>query len=176
MERSKLADLSEIVSSIAIVVTLIYLTVEIRQNTSALNAQSRQAVLESAQTELFMLMDNPEITVAMTKTEFLSPEEQIRLDNFFTASLRAREFAWLQFQDGSIDESQWSTEFAVLLSILDTQLSRDWWDGLGRFVFSEEFGAYIDDLLLQHEATETIWTASSSWSKRQGVSASDSPE
>jgi len=35
MDRSKLADLSEIVSSVAIVVTLIYLTVEVRQNTDA---------------------------------------------------------------------------------------------------------------------------------------------
>jgi len=51
MDRSKLADLSEIVSSIAIVITLIFLTVEVRQNTNALHAQSRQSVLEAAQVE-----------------------------------------------------------------------------------------------------------------------------
>ena len=124
MDRSKLADLSEIVSSIAILITLIYLTVEIRQNTSALNAQSRQAVLEAAQTELFMLMENPDVTLSMTKDGPLSEREQIRLDNFYTAAIRGREFSWLQYRDGSIDEDQWATELAVLISILDSQRSR----------------------------------------------------
>ena len=42
MNTSKLADISEIVSSIAIVATLIYLTIQVQQNTEALHASQRQ--------------------------------------------------------------------------------------------------------------------------------------
>lgn len=80
MDRSKLADLSEIVSSIAIVITLIYLTVEISQNTSALQAQSQQAVLEAAQTDMYYLADNPDIALTVTKAGSLTSQEQIKLD------------------------------------------------------------------------------------------------
>ena len=61
MNRSKLADLSEIISSVAIVVTLIYLTVEVRQNTNALHAQSRESVLVAGHTELFTLIDRKSV-------------------------------------------------------------------------------------------------------------------
>ncbi len=79
MDRSKLADLSEIVSSIAIVVTLVYLTVEIRQNTNALYAESRQSVLTAAQTELFALVENPNLIVSVAKDDPLTEEEQVAL-------------------------------------------------------------------------------------------------
>ena len=176
MNRSKLADLSEIISSVAIVITLVYLTVEMNQNTNAMNAQTRQAVMESAQTELFVLMDNPDLSISMTKSDPLSAEEQVRLDNFFTASLRSREFSWLQYQDGSIDELQWATEQAVLQSIFDTRQSRDWWNVVGREVFGAEFVSFVDELLQQTGPTEEVWNASANWSTRNGNSGMSASE
>jgi len=176
VNRSRLADLSEIISSVAIVLTLVYLTVEMNQNTNAMNAQTRQAVMEAAQNELFVLMDNPGLTISIAKTGELSAEEQIRLDNYFTASLRSREFSWLQYQDGSIDELQWATEQAVLRSIFDSRQSRDWWNALGQYVVGNEFGAFVDDLLQQNAPTETIWNASANWSTRQGSATTAAPQ
>ena len=176
MDRSKLADLSEIVSSIAIVVTLIYLVVEIRQNTNALNSQSRQAVMEAAKNELFALIENPDLTISMIKTEPLTSEEQIRLDSYYAATLRNREFSWLQFQDGTVDELQWETELSVLSSIFDTSRSRDWWDKIGRHVFGPQFVSYVDEILEQQEPTNTIWQSSENWASRKNYAEIDSSE
>lgn len=110
MDRSKLADLSEILSSIAIVFTLIFLTVEVRQNTNALHAQSRQSVLDAAQVELYFQAEHPGIALSAIKAGPLSAEENISLDAVLAALMRGREYSWLQHQDGAIDERQrWTT-------------------------------------------------------------------
>lgn len=166
MNRSKLADLSEIFSSIAIVITLIYLVIEITQNTDALRGQTRQAVLESAQAELTILFDNPEIARSLSGDSPLSEADNIRIDNFLTIALRAREFSWLQYQDETIDEKQWATEYAVLISLLDSDVTRLWWDRLGRHVFGEDFVGFVDQTIADVPATNTIWKLSTSWSSQ----------
>ena len=60
MNRSKISDYSEIVSSIAIVATLIYLTVEIGQNTTAMRTQTAQSILDAGQAELMAFIDHPD--------------------------------------------------------------------------------------------------------------------
>jgi len=47
MNTSRLADISEIMSSIAIVITLIFLTVQMHQNTRAIEATARQGASDS---------------------------------------------------------------------------------------------------------------------------------
>ena len=117
MKIETLTVFTEIVGSIAIVVSLIVLTVEVRQNTEALNAQSRQSVLAAAQNELFVSVDHPNFAAALVKPGPLTEEENIQLDAYFTATLRAREYSWLQYRSGTIDQDQWDTELAVIKSI-----------------------------------------------------------
>ena len=93
MNTSKLADMSEIVSSIAIIVTLIYLTVEVQQNTDALHAQSRQSVLSSAQTDIVVMLEYPGIVKSIVKTEPLTPDEHIQLNMLLVAAMRVREYS-----------------------------------------------------------------------------------
>jgi len=165
VNRSKLADLSEILSSIVIVATLVYLAVEITQNTKALEAQTSQAVMESAQEELFVLLEHPEVTIALGSDEPMNELDHIRLDNFLTASLRSREFAWLLYEDGAIGQEQWNTEIAVLVTIMDPKKTRLWWRNLGSQYFSPEFVKFVNSVLDQHEGTDSIWRKSKNWSE-----------
>ena len=164
MNRSKIADLSEILSSIAILVTLIYLTVEISQNTDALHAQSRQAILTSAQAELFDLAHNPEITKSIVKAGPLSEDENIVLSTTFTAWMRVREFSWLQYQSGIIDESQWATEVEVIGVILRPPRTRLWWNVVGRSLVGDPFGEFVDDLVRDQATTNEGWLRNTNWS------------
>jgi hypothetical protein len=163
MNRSRFADIGEIVSSVAIVLTLIYLIVEIRQNTEALYAQSRQSVLAGSQTQLTGLMENPEIVTSITKSGPLTAEENIRLNAFLQSALRTREFTWLQYQNGVVDEPAWRTEVAIIQFIFDSQRTRDWWAAVGRRVYAEEFSSFVDDLLDSQPPTETSWQATTEW-------------
>ncbi len=164
MDRSKLADYSEILSSIAIIVTLIYLVIEIGQNTDALHAQTRQSILQAAQAELMLLVENPDIALSIPTLGALTPEENVKLDVFLALTMRSREFSWIQYERGEIDETQWNSEVAAMRVILDSQRIRNWWHALGRNYASEEFAQYVDQLIQDQPATGKSWDSSAEWS------------
>ena len=59
MKLEKLSSLAELVSAIAIVVTLGYLVIETQQNTAAVLASVRQAMLENDLELIRMIVDYP---------------------------------------------------------------------------------------------------------------------
>ena len=153
MDRSKLADLSEIVSSIAIFATLIYLTVEIRQNTVAVRTQTAQSVLQAGQTELAMIVENPEIALSIPNSGPLTPEQSVMLDAYFASNMRNREFAWVQYSNSTIGDVIWDSEVTVLRVQLDSIRFREWWNKLGRHYIGQEFAQFVDQLIEEGPAT-----------------------
>jgi hypothetical protein len=165
MNRERRRDLFEAVGLLVVVASLLILILEIRQNTNALYAQSRHAIMEASQLELILQFDNPDIALSIIKEDSLTQEEQIRLDAFLTSTLRAREFAWLQYRDGVIDDDQFATELAVITTIFDASRNRRWWNVLGREYVSGEFGTFIDDVLESRAATDTVWQSVPVWER-----------
>jgi hypothetical protein len=164
MDRSKLADISEIVSSIAIVITLIYLIIESSQNTAAIRSQTAQAILQAGQTDLAMIVADPEIGMTIPDTGTLTPEQNVRLDAHFVMTMRSREFAWLQYQNGSIDANNFEGEVQVLHVLLDSIRLRAWWEKLGRSYMTKEFAAFVDQLIAEGPATDRLWLPTLDWS------------
>ena len=161
-----LGSLGDFVGAILIAVTLIYLSVQVRQNTRALNTQSRQAALTCSQVELLAAVDHPDIHLAMLRgVGGLSPEENVKLYFWLTLCMRSREFAWLQFRDGTIDEAQWRQESLVIEAVFGRGLNRFWWESGGRQVFPAEFVAFVDDLLRDSPGIDPSRLAS--WSNHE---------
>jgi hypothetical protein len=163
VNRDKRRDLFEAVGLLAVVASLVVLILEVRQNTNALFAQSRQSIMASSMQELILQFDNPNIALSIIKTEPLTMEEQIQLDAFLTSSLRAREFAWLQHKDAAIDDGQFETELEVIGVIFDSSRIRRWWNSLGRHYFSSQFVEFIDAELEGRQPTDTIWGDVTTW-------------
>ncbi len=163
LKISRLADITEILTSIAVLVTLVYLAVEINQNTEALHGQTRQSVLEASQAELFKLADRPELAINFVKDGPLSEAESVELHMFLLATMRLREFSWLQYMNGTIDQSQWDTELGVLKILLVTPRTRHWWNTLGRPAFSHEFSTFVDDSIKNEPVTDEVWKQMQTW-------------
>jgi len=158
-----LGNLGEFIGAIVIVVTLIYLAMQVRQNTNALQAQSRQAVLSGAQAELFKLIENPDISINMSKAESLTTEEQVKLGHWFGAVMRLREFSWQQYQNGIIDDVQWSTELGIIQSVLSAHRSRTWWDSVGQNIFGAKFAAFVNDALRDQPISDDLSKKMTDW-------------
>ena len=163
MSIEKRKELFEAVGLVAVVASLIVLTLEVHQNTNALYAQSSQTVLEGAMQELLLQFENPDIAQMIITEQPLTTVEQIRLDAFLSSTLRAREFAWLQYRNGVIDADQFSTERAVIGVIFDSSRIRRWWNSLGRQYASEGFVRFIDAELEERIATDEIWREVTTW-------------
>jgi hypothetical protein len=139
-----LGNLGEFIGAIVIVATLIYLTLQVRQNT---------------------------ILLAGMKTEPLTTEEHIRLGFWLAGSMRSREFAWLQYGKGVIDEVQWHTEALAIQNLLLPPVSRGWWESVGRKIFSAEFARFVDDLIRDQPTTNELAEYWMSWTNRQVATA-----
>lgn len=148
MKLEKLSAIAELVSSVAIVVTLVYLAIQTQQNTLAIQATVRQAMLTDDREMLFQQIAHPHLVGNRAGGADLSDEQLVELASYLVASVRVRENQWLQYQNGVIDERTWLTYRAALRAVFDTEFVRAWWrNRSGRGEFDAGFVAMVDDLL-----------------------------
>ncbi len=147
MNWTKASSIAEILSSVAILITLVYLVVEIQQNSKATQADTRQAILDSDQQYLELLVDSPELNLLQYKAD-LSDEERIRLSYLLTTFVRMRESNWLQYKNGTLDDETWQTYRLSLIAQLSAPQTRLWWQNFGvERVFDSQFISLVDELL-----------------------------
>jgi hypothetical protein len=147
---TKYSAVAEILSSIAILVTLVFLAYQTKQNTDALNAQlgsnrvaARAAIFELAMKPVEYRMNSPRLYRNLNSSEELSIEEEGEMDGYIQGIWVAREFVWLQFKDGALDEATFETMMDDV-TFLDNYRHSDWWDNRAAAVLDADFVEYIN--------------------------------
>lgn len=149
MTLEQLAFVGEIVSAIAVIASLIFVGVQLRQATAAIRASSSQAH-SGLYTELVdSIIDNADFarlwSVGLTDPQELKDDEWVRFVAYASALFRMYESSRVQWLNGRLDEEHWHTierqavDFGHLPGL---QLAwsrrahwyspefRDWFDGL----------------------------------------------
>jgi len=106
---SKLSSIAEIISSIAIVITLVYLAIQTSQNTSAIQASSRQESLNNELWYLEIQINNPWMIRGTDEDKNLSKDQINQLRNMSIALFRMRENLFFQYKNGVIDKESWQS-------------------------------------------------------------------
>jgi hypothetical protein len=148
MNWNKASAVGEILSSIAILATLVYLGIEIQQNADATEAETRQAMLASDQQFLQMFVDNPELHLNWYKPN-LTDEEKTQLSYFLVTHFRMRENNWFQYRNGILDDATWRSYSASIPALLSSPRTRRWWTNFGAKgdLFHADFRATVNELL-----------------------------
>lgn len=144
MKLEKLSAAAELISSVAIVVTLGYLAIETNQNTRATQASIRQAMLVEDRELLFKEIDYPHLHPETYGLRDLTPDQELQIQAFMTTFLRIREHHWLQFQAGVIDEETWSSYRYPIRVFLATDWAKQQWRS--RADSGEFVQGFIDDV------------------------------
>jgi len=125
IDWTKWSAIAEILSALAIVVTLGYLAIQTQQNTSAVQASVRQSMLEADRESLYMQVQNP----FLFRRSGLDEEQQMQLIGFMTAFMRTRENFWIQYQKGVLDQDTWeSYRGALVVVIFSSEFGRRVWE------------------------------------------------
>lgn len=150
MKLEKIAPLAEIVSSVAIIATLIFLSIQMQQTNSALVANSRQSTLMADMTLIAALISNPEVMGNTIRPfEELSFAEKDQLGNALAGVLRSREFAWLQYKSGVLDGPTFDSYMETPVRwIRENEAFEFYWDLFSRTT-NPEFRSYVNGLLEQ---------------------------
>lgn len=152
-----------VLANIGVVIGIGFLAYEIRQNTKASHAQTREAVLAATQAELQAVRDDPNLVKCIIKEDPLTADEQIKLFTWLVSALRVREFSWLQRKHGVIDEAQWNSELAVTIAILQAPRVRKWWTSVGHRTVSDEFRAFVEEKMQTVPQSNGIYDEQTRW-------------
>ena len=114
MQRERIelgALLAEIVGAVAVVVSVVYLAMQISDNTSELQSQGHFHALSLAQKPLELLVSDRElaniIETGYSAPEQLSPSDWHRFAMYQTMAFNAWEFLFYANRSGSIPENLW---------------------------------------------------------------------
>jgi len=151
-----LGNYGEFVGAIAVVVTLAYLAVQVKQsrlsldaNTKAMRGQVVSEVMHSAIAYLQMFTqrdDVSELYVRFHADEALDSTQLTVMDATISAMFIARQHEFFQWKQGLLDEKVFKALRHVILTTLACENGRHWWQHEGSHLFSREFVEYVDEL------------------------------
>ena len=152
MKLEKLSALAELVSSIAIVITLVYLAVQTQQNTRALQANARQASLESELELIYKIIDHPVLyqgpVLEFPNTNY-SEQELRQIAAFNVAMFRTRENYWIQYRNGALDPETWESYRSVLVNEIGTEKRMRWTWSMFSSQFNPDFVREVNTYLAE---------------------------
>lgn len=146
MTINDLGAVGSFLASIAVFITLIYLSRQIRQGNMHARAQVRQRMAEHEQQELYLMNTDLEIPKILAK-DSLTGDEQLKLHLFLLSAMRQREWEWFQHNDGVISEEVYMAYHGVIVVHLSTEIARKWWTSIGSNGFNIDFINEVNTLL-----------------------------
>ena len=147
-----LAEFSEIcqgIGSAAFIASLIFIGIEIHQNTNSARAASHHAVSEALNRINLMWARNGEATriwlLGLGDRAGLTREERWRFDSMLRAYLHVCETMYAQARLGAGDRGIVLAEEHGIRTVFSSAGAREWW-AENPFGFSPEFRAYVERL------------------------------
>ena len=117
MNWEAISAISEIVGAIAVVISLIYVAAQIRQNTKMMRSAAKQGLTEASQNFIYTAIDKSEEWVKLTTGDDPStPEEEARMSLMVRAMLRGFESQCYQYESGLLEDDEW---YALQAAIKD---------------------------------------------------------
>ena len=142
--------LAEILSSVAVLVTLVFFVVEIQQTNDAVRANTYQGMAAMTVDFNAQFFENPEVSEFIAKTASenykLSASEAIRLRAMISASYRMMNNVWFQYEVGTISEQQ--LESLLYPAVLNFQrrgrMRLEWEKGDDRLLLDPALVEYLN--------------------------------
>ena len=155
MNTSKLADLSEILSSIAVVITLVVLILEVRNNTDEVRASTMTTIAGRTQEFTIAHMTHPEVERVwgkMTNGGDISADESQSANSLIVGALKIAEESYIAYRNGRLDEDVWLTRATLARAAMRHEQSRELWTSYMRInnVFVPEFVEWLDAMLIEN--------------------------
>ena len=157
MNALDIAGWVEIVASIAVLISLVFLNVQIRQTNSLTRSEARQAQVVIDQEHIAKFIEHPDLASAYASKEHLDHDDKTRLWFWVVLSMRAREHEWFQYQHGALDAQSWDSYKRVIPFTLGTNRTRRYWS-VTRGFFDPGFAELVDDMIRDQPETD-FWDA-----------------
>ena len=157
MTLEDLGNLGEFIGGLAVIATLIYLAVQIRQNSKLLRASVEQTTRSDSTAILNLMAASTENASVyhrgLTDSAVMSPEERTHFYLLLAANFYHFQQAYAAHQDGIQSEETWNTQWQALQFYASQPGVRTWWKQQGRRLIAVEskFWHLADSEMRKHE-------------------------
>ena len=149
MTLQDLGDLGDLIGGIAVVITLIYLAAQIRQNTALITAQTVQASVDATQRVLLLRAENAPLRAVLRKTrknEALNADDTEMLASYLQASFMNFQARLQHHARGVFDRSINESYELILEDYLNQAYVRRWWH-YAKPLFGATFRDHCDRII-----------------------------
>jgi hypothetical protein len=151
MNWEAIGVVAEVVAAAGVIITLVYVAIQIRQNTASTKTLTQQQLFDSVMEVNCRIADSSEIAGMMVKANLdyttLESEEQIRLNYLFVNWFTLWHSAFIDQKGGLLDKSSWSIWNKGLTTVLSHEVAvRHAWSEFGH-VYDDEFRSHVDEIL-----------------------------
>lgn len=150
MNWEAIGAVGETLGAIAVVVSLLYLAAQIRQNSRIVKGTSVQAITQTIQSELRWSSDHSDIFVTVIENpDSLTPAEAFKIGEWATAAMWARQNEFIQHKQKLIDDEVWHGCYGILKSTFAIPWMRVWWGSFDKSVFTKDFLQLVEKVIAE---------------------------
>ena len=176
MTLQDIANLGEITGAIATICTLLYLAIQIRDNTRAMRAEARRSDITSEASAYSSIVDSRDVAElfqnGLVDPSTLDRSDRIRFGFLLAPFITHFQLEFLEHQEGLRDPVFFNRNLSSRLRFLRTPGGRDFWEQQ-RKSYDPAFEACVDEWLsTQDDNVELRPLASSSGRKGEPERAS----
>ena len=147
MNWEAIGSVGDAIGGVGVVLTLLYLAHQTRQNTRAVRAASFQQVADSLSDVSMTVVQDPSLVSLLVRVNSdaasLSEEDTARYGYFLLATVRRIESLFFHAEQGTIESQSWLGTQQTLHIIFGKEIAQRWWaENSNRF--NADFRAYID--------------------------------
>jgi hypothetical protein len=141
---------SQIVAVVGIFASLIFVGLQIRQNTKAIKATSHHAITDSFNAINTLILSDPKVArimrLILAGSEEMDEDERVSADYMFLAYQRIFETLYYQYRNGTMDKKLFDAELKTLKWTVTFPSFQEWWVR-NPISLSDEYRAFIDGLI-----------------------------
>jgi hypothetical protein len=146
MNWDAIGAIGEVVGAVAVFITLVYLTLQIRQNTRSVKAAAVQSVMSSASSTYSALAYDAEMSRiywdGLNDFKSLPHDERRRFATYMASTLKPVESMLVQTRLGTLDYDDWEGDRRELVRHFSQPGMRTWWEK-GEAAFGSELVEFI---------------------------------
>ena len=147
MTIEDLGNLGELIGSVALLISLIYVAIEIRKNTEAARTSTYQSVVSDFGSFTQTVITTPGLSSLLAAGqedyENLDSDQKARVSQLFFVCYHYFENMYYQARKGYLEDDVWLGWKRLMLSYHARPGYQAWWN-LRRHVFSESFAEFMD--------------------------------
>ena len=152
MTLQEVASIAEIAGGFAVVISLIYVGLQVRQNTAAVRSATAQAVHDNYAAWYLNLSNDPALNDLVIKGlkdyASLDQTEKARFIDTFMAFSSYGQNAFYQWKQGTLSPQLWVGWEALIMNLVGTPGGREFWRERG-YTFGNEYRDYIINVIME---------------------------